>query len=64
MIPEQERLIDKYLYEWWGDYPNLAATINTAETLVNDILSFGERDGVTLDSEDISERALWHLEKE
>lgn len=53
--------IDQYLYDYWGDYPNLAMAMEhprlSAEAFVAQIVKTADRDGVTLRPHDVAARA-------
>ena len=50
-------IIDRYINDWWGDYPSLALTFNNANELIEDIYDMASRDGILITRESIARRA-------
>ena len=64
----QKDTIDKYLRQYWGDYPHLATSLvpgNNLRERVNNfvgrIVDMAKQDGVDLAPEDVARRAADHL---
>ena len=64
----QKDTIDKYLRQYWGDYPHLSMSLvpgkNLRERVINfvgQIVNMAKQDGVDLAPEDVGRRAADHL---
>ena len=53
------KIVDKYLSEFWGDYPSLALSLhNSAVGFVQSVIDLAAKDGVVLDPDEVAERAV------